>query len=195
MYSKLSAKLKDKELILASASPRRKELLKGLDIPFTIQTKEVDEVYPKELTGSDITDYLALLKSDAFKNLSENTLIITADTMVWHCNKAVMKPKDRGEAIGILSSLSNSVHEVFTSVCIKSAHKQRVFSDVTKVHFKQLSLDEITYYIDNYPVYDKAGAYGAQDWIGFVAIQKLEGSYFNVMGLPVHKLYKELLNF
>lgn len=195
MFSKLSVKLKDKKLILASASPRRKELLKGLAIPFTIQTKEVDEVYPKELTGSDITDYLALLKSDAFKNLSENTLIITADTIVWHCNKAVMKPKDRQEAIAILSSLSDSVHEVFTSVCIKSAHKQRVFSDVTKVYFKELSLDEITFYIDNYPVYDKAGAYGAQDWIGFIAIQKLEGSYFNVMGLPVHKLYKELLNF
>ena len=195
MKNKLSLKFKDKRIILASGSPRRKELLSGLDIPFAIQTKEVDEVYPTSLKGSEITAYLAQLKSEAFKNIDDNTIIITADTIVWQHSKAMMKPKDRGEAIEILSGLSNKSHVVYTSVCIKSKHKTLVFSEETKVYFEKLSLDEIAYYIDTYKPYDKAGAYGAQDWIGFIAIKKLVGSYFNVMGLPVHRLYKELVNF
>lgn len=195
MSNLVSNKFKNNKLILASGSPRRKELLSGLDVPFTIQTKEVDEVYPNHLVKSEITEHLALLKAAAFTDIDKDTIILTADTIVWHNNKAVMKPKDREEAIEILSSLSNTSHEVFTSVCIKSKDKTHVFSDCTKVHFEKLELNEIEYYIDTYKPYDKAGAYGAQDWIGFIAIKKLKGSYFNVMGLPVHKLYRELIKF
>ena len=195
MKSKLSLKFKDKKIVLASGSPRRKELLSGLDIPFIVETKEVNEVYPENLVGREITEHLALLKAEAFTNIDNDTIIITADTIVWHQNKAVMKPKNRREAIEILTSLSDTSHEVYTSVCIKSNKKTQIFSERTKVSFEKLSLDEIEYYIDTYKPYDKAGAYGAQDWIGFIAIKKLEGSYFNVMGLPVHKLYKELVDF
>lgn len=195
MKSKLSLKFKDKKIVLASGSPRRKELLSGLDIPFIVETKEVNEVYPENLVGREITEHLALLKAEAFTNIDNDTIIITADTIVWHQNKAVMKPKNRREAIEILTSLSDTSHEVYTSVCLKSNKKTQIFSERTKVSFEKLSLDEIEYYIDTYKPYDKAGAYGAQDWIGFIAIKKLEGSYFNVMGLPVHKLYKELVDF
>ncbi|HIP48200.1 MAG TPA: septum formation protein Maf [Lutibacter sp.] len=195
MKNKLNLKFKDKKIVLASGSPRRKELLNGLDIPFIVETKEVNEVYPENLVGREITEHLALLKAEAFTNVDNDTVIITADTIVWHQNKAVMKPKNRREAIEILTSLSDTSHEVYTSVCLKSNKKTQIFSERTKVSFEKLSLDEIEYYIDTYKPYDKAGAYGAQDWIGFIAIKKLEGSYFNVMGLPVHKLYKELVDF
>jgi len=195
MNSTLHNIFKDKKLILASGSPRRKELLKGLDIPFTIQTKEVDEVYPQRLQAGAITEYLAKLKAAAFKDLDKNTILITADTIVWMDKKALMKPKDRVEAIEILSKLSNNKHEVFTSVCLKSANKTKIFTAVTEVFFERLSKEEIAYYVDAYEPYDKAGGYGAQDWIGYIGIRKLKGSYFNVMGLPVHNLYKELMNF
>lgn len=195
MNHKLNEKYKKTTLVLASSSPRRKELLAGLDLPFVIETKEVEEVYPIHLQRNEITEYLAQLKSEAFTDLATDTLVITADTIVWQHNKAVMKPKNREEAIEMLSNLSNTSHEVYTSICLKSKNKTRVFSDLTKVYFEKLSLDEMEYYIDTYKPYDKAGAYGAQDWIGQVAIKKLEGSYFNVMGLPVHRLYKELLIF
>ena len=195
MQNSLQNKLKNHNLILASCSPRRQELLKGLDIPFTIKTKEVDEVYPIGLKGAEITDFLAKLKANAFTDLQKEDIIITADTIVWLNGKALMKPTDRADAIKILQELSGNQHEVFTSVCLKSVAKTRVFSDVTNVFIKKLTNEEITYYIDQYQPYDKAGAYGAQDWIGYIAIEKLEGSYFNVMGLPVHTLYKELLAF
>lgn len=195
MQSPLSEKLKNRTVILASGSPRRQELLKGLDIPFTIQTKEVDEVYPNYLQAGKITEYLAKLKADAFLSIDSDTIIITADTIVWQDNKAVMKPRDRKNALEIISKLSNNYHEVYTSVCLKTNDKIRVFTSLTKVYFEKLTQDEISYYIDNYKPFDKAGAYGAQDWIGYVGIKKLKGSYFNVMGLPVHKLYKELMKF
>lgn len=188
-------KLQGKKLILASGSPRRQELLKGLDIPFTIQTKEVEEVFPTNLKAGAITEYLAELKAAAFENLEENTIIITADTIVWMDGKALMKPTDREDAIEIISKLSDTMHEVFTSVCIKSDSKTSVFTAVTKVYFEKLSKEEIVYYVDNYQPYDKAGAYGAQDWIGYIGIKELKGSYFNVMGLPVHSLYQELMQF
>jgi len=191
----LKEKFQQKQIILASGSPRRKELLAGLDLPFIIQTKEVEEIYPNDLKRKDITEYLAKLKSDAFTNLDSNTIIITADTIVWHNGKAVMKPKNRGEAHKMIEALSNTWHEVYTSVCIKSKSKQVLFSDKTIVHFEKLTSDEIAYYVATYKPFDKAGAYGAQDWIGYIGINKLEGSYFNVMGLPVHRLYKELLKF
>jgi len=191
----LRKKLENKKLILASGSPRRHELLAGLDIDFFIETKEVNEIYPDTLQGSEITEFLAKLKADAFVSLAENEIIITADTIVWQNNKPLMKPKDRGDAIAILQRLSGACHEVFTSVCVKTSEKSIVFSDLTKVFFRELSLDEINFYIDNYKPYDKAGAYGAQDWIGYIGVERLEGSYFNVMGFPVHKLYKELMQF
>ena len=195
MTNRLIEKFKNKKIILASGSPRRQELLKGLDIPFSIEIKEVDEVYPQNLKSGNITEYLAKLKADAFSKIDSDTIIITADTIVWLDQKAVMKPRDREEAIKIVKNLSNKCHKVYTSVCIKSATKTNVFTDITKVCFENLSQDEIIYYIDKYQPYDKAGAYGAQDWIGYIGIKRLKGSYFNVMGLPVHKLYKELLKF
>ncbi len=191
----LKNKLHKNTLILASGSPRRQELLKGLDIPFIVETKEIEEHYPSHLEGAEITEYLACLKATSFMDLSEDTILLTADTIVWLDKKALMKPKDRVEAVELLRQLSGKSHEVFTAVCLKSKHKKRVFSDVTKVFIKPLTEEEISYYIDHYQPFDKAGAYGAQDWIGYVAIQKLEGSYFNVLGLPVHKLYQELLTF
>jgi septum formation protein len=188
----LAEKFKDFQIILASGSPRRKELLKGLDLDYTIETKEVDEVYPDHLKEQEITEYLARLKADAFGNIDEHTLIITADTIVWHQNQAVMKPVDDADAVAILKKLSGDMHLVYTSVCLRTQQFEKVFSETTEVYFDPLTDDEIRYYIDTYKPFDKAGAYGAQDWIGYVAVNRIVGSYFNVMGLPVHRLYKEL---
>jgi septum formation protein len=195
MQSKLAEKYKDYNIILASGSPRRKELLKGLEIPFTIQTKDVNEIYPENLKEAAITEYLAKLKADAFGNIDDKTLIITADTIVWLDDKPLMKPTDFDDAVKILTELSGKKHWVYTSVCIRTQKAEKIFSETTKVYFDPLTSDEIHYYIEQYKPYDKAGAYGAQDWIGYVAIHKIEGSYFNVMGLPVHRLYREMLNF
>lgn len=192
----LSKKYKNHQLILASKSPRRQELLKSLDIDFKIQVKEVEEVYASNLKAEEITNYLAKLKAAAFENeIKKNEIVITSDTIVWHHNKPLEKPKNEEEAIKMLQQLSNSSHKVITSVCLKSEFKEHVFFDVTTVYFKQLSLEEITYYVENYKPFDKAGGYGIQEWIGFIGVTKLEGSYYNVMGFPVHKLYEELLKF
>jgi septum formation protein len=192
----LSEKFKNYQLILASQSPRRQELLKSLDVDFKIQVKEVEEVYASNLKAEEITNYLATLKAAAFENeIKENEIVITSDTIVWHNNKPLEKPKNKEEAIEMLQKLSNSSHKVITSVCIKSKFKEHVFFDVTTVYFKQLSLEEIIYYVENYKPFDKAGGYGIQEWIGFIGVTKLEGSYYNVMGFPVHKLYEELLKF
>lgn len=188
----LTEKFKDFQIILASGSPRRKELLKGLDLDYTIETKEVDEVYPEHLKEQEITEYLARLKADAFGNIDDHTLIITADTIVWHQNQAVMKPIDDADAVAILKKLSGDMHLVYTSVCLRTQQFEKVFTETTEVYFDPLTDDEIRYYIDTYKPFDKAGAYGAQDWIGYVAVNRIVGSYFNVMGLPVHRLYKEL---
>jgi septum formation protein len=191
----LREKLKNYNLILASASPRRQQFFKDLDIDFTIQLKEVDEIYPQELNGSEITDYLADLKSKAFTNLSEKDLLITSDTIVWLENKALGKPKDAQDAFKMLRALSGKKHDVITSISIKSKHFQKIVNNTTIVSFKEITDEEIEYYIKNYTPLDKAGAYGIQEWIGFIAIEKIEGSYFNVVGLPVHKLYEELMKF
>ena len=184
------------KIILGSASPRRQELLKGMGFEFTVKAINADESFPEDLQAENIPLYLAEKKSKAFAGaLNENNLLITSDTIVWHNNKVLNKPAGFAEAVRMLSQLSNSAHEVFTAVCLCSSKKTKLFYDHTKVHFKNLSLEEIEYYVTNYNVYDKAGAYGAQDWIGFVAIEKIEGSYFNVMGLPTKMLYEELLNF
>jgi septum formation protein len=189
----LREKLKNYNLILASASPRRQQFFKDLNIDFTIQLKQVDEIYPQELKGAGITDYLADLKSKAFINLSEKDLLITSDTIVWLENKALGKPKDTDDAFKMLRALSGKKHEVITSISIKRRHSQKIINDTTIVSFKEITDEEIKYYIKNYNPLDKAGAYGIQEWIGYVAIEKIEGSYFNVVGLPVHKLYEELM--
>ncbi|NVK08838.1 MAG: septum formation protein Maf [Tenacibaculum sp.] len=189
----LSTKLSKYSIILASNSPRRQELIKSLDIPFSIKTKEVEEIYPKELKHSEITDFLADLKATPFKKkLKENELLITSDTIVWINKRALGKPKNYKEAFQMLKEISNNKHEVITSICITSKSFQKTVNDTTFVNFRELSDEEIDYYINTYKPFDKAGAYGIQEWIGKIGITKIEGSYFNVMGFPVHKLYKEL---
>lgn len=192
----LRDKLKNYTIILASGSPRRQQFLKELDIDFEIRLKEVEEIYPDSLKGIEITDYLAELKSSALtETLSDNEILITSDTIVWHENKALGKPKDYEDAFAMLQSLSGKTHEVITSVCIKNKNKSDVLNEVTKVTFNNLTDDEIKYYLDNYKPYDKAGAYGIQEWIGLVAIAKIEGSYVNVVGMPVDKVYQHLSKF
>ncbi|QOD61441.1 septum formation protein Maf [Polaribacter haliotis] len=190
----LREKLKNYNVILASKSPRRQQFFKDLDIDFTIQLKEVEEIYPKELKGKEITKFLADLKSKPFTDLSKNDILITSDTIVWLDNKMLGKPKDEAEAFEMLRSLSGKSHEVITSISIKNKSFQEIITDVTTVTFKKLTDEEINYYIKNYKPFDKAGAYGIQEWIGFIAIENLQGSYFNVVGLPVHKLYKVLMS-
>ena len=188
--------LKKYNIILASKSPRRQELLKGLNIDFTIQTKEVEEIFPDNLVKEQIPLYLAELKATAFENdLSDADLLITSDTIVWSNNQQLGKPKDRIEAIKMLQSLSNKQHEVITGVCLKNKAKTVSFTASTKVVFKELSNDEIEFYVDTYKPFDKAGSYGIQEWIGYIGIQKIEGTYFNVMGLPLFELNQHLKNF
>ncbi|MDG2433848.1 Maf-like protein [Flavobacterium sp.] len=189
----LHDKLKNYKLILASGSPRRQQFFKDLDLDFEIRLKEIEEIYPPELQREAITNYLAVLKSNAFDGtLADNELLITSDTIVWHKGNALGKPKDKEDAFAILTSLSNSTHEVITSVCFKSNYKTDVIFEVTTVTFNVLSQEAITYYIEKYKPFDKAGAYGIQEWIGFIGVAKIEGSYPNVMGLPVDKVYEYL---
>jgi septum formation protein len=190
----LKQKLKPYNVILASGSPRRQQYFRDLDIDFSIQIKEVEEIYPQELKGAAITDFLADLKSKAFTGLQEKDLLITSDTIVWLENKALGKPKDAKEAFKMLSALSGKKHEVITSISIKSLSFQKIINDITTVTFKELTDEEIHYYINKYAPFDKAGGYGIQEWIGFIGIENIEGSYFNVVGLPVHKLYEELMD-
>lgn len=182
-----------KQIILASQSPRRKELLGLLDLDFKVEVREVEEIFPNSLDSSEVAEYLANLKAAAFTNLSDEQLIITADTVVILDQQILGKPKDRTEAIQMLRSLSNRSHNVTTGVCIKSSDKTISFSNTTKVYFKELTTSEIEYYIENYKPYDKAGSYGIQEWIGAIGITKIEGSYFNVVGLPIQELNKQIL--
>ena len=192
----LAEVLKNKHLILASSSPRRQELIKGLGLEVEIRIKQVKEEYPDHLRHFEISDYLAQLKSLSFEDtLAADDILITSDTIVWFKNTALGKPKDEKDAYKILKSLSGHTHEVITSVCFKSIGKEKIINSITKVTFKQLSKSEIYYYIKNFKVLDKAGAYGIQDWIGQVAVTKIEGSYFNVMGFTIDKIYKTLLTF
>ena len=191
----LKEHLKNYNIILASGSPRRQQFLKELNLDFTIQLKEVEEIYPPHLKGKEITDFLAELKSSAFCNLNKNDILITSDTIVWLDNKAIGKPKNKQDAIAIFKDMSGKKHQVFTSICLKTNDEIRIINDTTDVYFKELSDEEINYYLDNFQPYDKAGGYGIQDWIGLIGVEKIDGSYFNVMGLPVHKLYAELLKF
>ena len=187
--------LKNYNLILASASPRRHAFLKAMDLNFEVRLHPVDEIYPEELKGTEITDYLAKLKAEAFKkDLKQNDILITSDTIVWLDGKAIEKPKDKEDAFRMIKLLSNTTHEVKTSVCITQVHQQHTVNTTTKVTFKALSDEEIWYYLNHYNALDKAGAYGIQDWIGAIAITNIEGSYNNVVGLPTHLLYETLIN-
>ena len=189
----LRNKLSNYNLILASGSPRRQYFFKELDVPFTIEIKEVNEIYPNHLKAAEITDYLADLKSKCFTNLKSNDLLITSDTIVWFEEKALGKPKNKKDAFNMLKKMSGKQHAVYTSISIKSSFFQKIFHDETIVEFEEFTDEEINYYLEKFSPYDKAGSYGIQDWIGLVGVKKIIGSYFNVMGLPVHKLYKELL--
>jgi septum formation protein len=192
----LNEKFKNHKIILASGSPRRQQFLKELEIDFEIKLKEIEEIYPDHLKAEEITDFLAKLKASAFENeLNYNEVLITSDTIVCLENKALGKPIDASHALRMLTQMSGKTHKVITSVCLKSIKKEVVFHDETLVTFTDLSLDEIEFYLKNYKPFDKAGSYGIQEWIGLVAIEKIEGSYANVVGLPTHKLYKELMDF
>ncbi len=190
----LAEKLKAYKIILASGSPRRQQFFRDLNLDFEIRLKEVDEIYPKHLQANKVTDYLAQLKADAFE-VAENEIVVTSDTIVWFDEKVVGKPKNYQDAFVILKSLSGNTHQVITSVCLKSASKKKVFHVTTNVTFALLSDEMIAYYLDNYKPFDKAGAYGIQEWIGLVGIEKIEGSYTNVVGLPTQEFYNELLCF
>ena len=188
--------LKDKRLILASSSPRRQELIKGLGLKVEIRIKPIIEEYPEHLKHFEIPDYLAQLKSMQFEDtLTPKDILITSDTIVWFKNTALGTPTDANDAFQMLRSLSGQTHEVITSVCFKTSAKLKTINSITKVTFKQLSNSEINYYIKNFKVLDKAGSYGIQDWIGQIAVTKIEGSYFNVMGFPMDKIYNTLLTF
>lgn len=189
----LKSKLSAYSIILASGSPRRQQFFKDLDLDFEIRLKEVEEIFPETLKAEEITNYLSILKANAFEGeLKENDLLITSDTIVWHKNCPLGKPKDYQEAFEILKSLSNNTHEVITSVCFKTKNKTEVISETTKVTFNALSNEAINYYLDNYQPFDKAGAYGIQEWIGFIGVSKIEGSYTNVMGMPTDKVFDYL---
>ncbi len=189
--------LKQYDVILASQSPRRKELLSGLDISFrTLLIPDIDESYPEELRGEDIAKYISKKKADVYLNhMDDHSLVITADTIVLLDGKVFGKPVDDEEAKQMLRELSGNTHLVITGVTITTLTKQKTFSVTTEVRFSNLSEEEIEHYVSHYHPLDKAGAYGIQEWIGYVAVENISGSYFNVMGLPIQRLYKELQNF
>lgn len=189
--------LKDYHIILGSKSPRRQRLLKEIGIDFEVKViEEFNESYPDELTREEIPVYLAEQKALAFENImNKNTLLITADTIVWMNNRVLGKPKDETEAVLILKKLSGTMHHVYSGVCIKTLLKKISFYAKTEVYFSKLSDEEIRFYIQNYKPFDKAGAYGIQEFIGYIGVEKIEGSFFNVMGMPIHRLYQELKKF
>lgn len=189
----LKEQLKDYHIILASGSPRRQEFFKGLDLDFEVRLKPIKEVYPESLRHFEISNYLAQLKSGPFQHeLQPNDILITSDTIVWHNEKALGKPESSQEAFDMIKSMSNQTHEVITSVCFKTIISEKTIHDITKVTFKALTDEEIWYYVNNFNPLDKAGAYGIQEWIGQIGVTHLEGSFFNVMGLPIHLVYKTL---
>ncbi|WP_423128417.1 Maf family nucleotide pyrophosphatase [Gaoshiqia sp. Z1-71] len=188
--------LENYRLVLASKSPRRQNLLRGLGLEFEVRPADLEEFYPEELGMTAIPVYLAQLKADALKDtLQDNELLITADTIVWKDDKVLGKPGSKEEAIQILQELSGSQHQVITGMHLQSTTKKISFHAVTEVWFDELTEEEIVWYVEKYKPYDKAGAYGIQEWIGYVGINKIEGSFYNVMGLPVHKLYQYLKEF
>lgn len=189
----LKEKLKDKHIILASGSPRRQQFFEEIGLDFEVRLKAIEEVFPDHLQAEEITDYLAELKASAFNGeLKENEILFTSDTIVWLEGKALGKPKGHKGAVEMLRSLSGKIHQVITSVCVKTTAKTEVFHDITHVTFATLSDEVIEYYIEHYQPFDKAGSYGIQEWIGLVGIEKIEGSYANVVGLPTQKVFEYL---
>lgn len=191
----LKEKLKDKKIILGSGSPRRKMFLEELGLDFEVRPKSVEEIYPEELQGKEISEYLAKLKATPFiENLQNNEIVITSDTVVWHKGLSLAKAADHGEAFKMLRTLSGDWHEVISSVCFTSKDFQKTVSGITRVKLKELSEDEINYYIESCQPFDKAGAYGIQEWIGMIGISEIQGSYNNVVGLPTDLVYQTLIH-
>lgn len=181
------------EIILASKSPRRQQLLRDLGLEFTVQSLDISEKFPEGLRMAEVPVFLAELKANAFiPLLEENQLVITADTIVWLDGKVMNKPANYDEGFRMLKELSGKRHQVVTGVCLLTTEKKISFHSATDVWFKQLGEDEIKFYLENYKPYDKAGAYGIQEWIGYIGIERIEGSFYNVMGLPVQKVYEHL---
>ena len=192
----IADELNDFKIILASRSPRRQQLLREMGLKFDVVIKEYEEIYPEDLDGEAIAKYVAHEKAASFKNeISDNEIVIAADTIVWCNGKVLGKPLDYKDAVRILKEISGNTHKVITGVSLLSRSGELTFSESTKVVFEALSEEEISYYINKYKPYDKAGAYGIQEWIGIVACSHIDGSYFNVVGLPVQRLYAELKNF
>ena len=189
--------IQDYHIILGSNSPRRRELLAGLDLDFEVKViPGLEEHYPPTLQPEEIPVFLARQKAEAYiPALLDKALLITADTIVWNQNKVIGKPKDREDAIQMLQSLSGHEHHVVTGVCLTTTEKQKAFSVVSTVKFAALTDEEISYYVDKYHPFDKAGAYGIQEWIGYIGVESINGSFYNVMGLPVQRLYQELKKF
>ena len=193
----ISRTLNGKHIILASQSPRRQYLLKELGLDFDILEPNVNEVYPEGMFPEEIAVYLAELKANSIdiSFLADNTIVITADTIVYIGNEVLGKPINYSDAVAMLQKLSGQKHDVITAVCLFSKKKKCVFHVLSSVFFKELNTEEIEYYIQNFQPFDKAGGYGIQEWIGYIGINRVEGSFFNVMGLPVKELYEQLINF
>jgi septum formation protein len=188
--------LNNYSIILASRSPRRQQLLHDLGLNFKVVTRDFDESFPEGLTGEEVARYVAHAKAVLFRNeISDNEIIITADTIVWCNGKVLGKPTDPADATRMLNEVSGNTHEVITGVSIFTTKREVTFSVSTHVTFETLSYEEIKYYVENFSPYDKAGAYGIQEWIGMIGCSHIDGSYFNVVGLPVQRLYKELQDF
>jgi len=189
--------LRHYNLLLGSKSPRRQELLKALGLHYTLVEIDVEEVYPAHLAGADIARYLCELKADAYDPalLPEESILVTADTIVWLDGKYIGKPSGKEDAIEMLKQLSGKQHSVFSGICLRSTKHKVVFHAHTLVRFRELALDEIEYYVNHHKPYDKAGSYGIQDWIGYIGITGIEGCYYNVMGFPVELFYERLTKF
>ena len=182
------------DIVLASGSPRRQELLKAMGIPHRIEVRKIKEVYPEHLKAHEITDFIARKKAEAFDKIDANQIIITSDTIVWFNDKPIEKPHNRHHAIEMLESLSGQMHEVFTSVCFKTLKATLVVNDCTKVWINPISRSELEYYVDHHQPMDKAGSYGIQDFFGYIAVDRIEGCYYNVMGLPTRLVYQNLVS-
>ncbi len=189
----LADQLQEYRIILASGSPRRQELLEAMGLQFELRLKTVDESYPEDLVGEEIPSFLAKKKAALYLHeLSANEILITADTVVWHQDTSLEKPGNQEQALSMIQALSGNWHQVITAVCISTTTGSEIINDLTRVKFAELSPDEISYYVDKFQPYDKAGAYGIQEWLGLIGIEEIAGSYTNVVGLPTQKLYKAL---
>ena len=182
------------KFLLGSQSPRRQELLKGLGIEFEVVRIQSDESYPSDLQREEITEYISAHKAQAYFDLKPNEILITADTLVWFDGEVLGKPQSKEEAYLMIQKLSGQIHQVFTSVTVSSTEKTITFSEATDVEFDEFTAEEINYYIENFNPFDKAGGYGIQDWLGYAKVKGIKGCYYNVMGLPLRKLYQVLRN-